>query len=133
MNKRFTEPEPSKSMKQFLEDSNPSVTEPSDTIEIGGKQVPKHLIDRYANHTVKRLRKGMRDRIIPNSTEEIMEIYNLELERQDLHDAICKAVGLEGQGHDHKDERTDDYQTFDRALSDYLDKHAGTIFNGEGD
>ena len=127
------EPDTITNLKQFLEDSNPSVPESSETIEIGGKQVPKHLIDRYANHTVKRLRKSMRDGIIPKSTEEIMEIYDLELERQDLHDAICKAVGLEGQGHDHGDERTDDYHTFDRALSEYLDKHAGTIFNGEGD
>ena len=107
--------------------------EPSEeTIRIGEKDVPKNLIDRYANHVVKRIRASIKT-VAAALMEDPMMLYNLELERQALHDTICKAVGLDGQGHDHDDKRSEEYQSFDNALQTYLDKHSGSLFNGEGD
>jgi len=101
----------------------------SETIKVGQWDVPKDLLDRYANHVVKRIRTTMRSRIIPTTTEDVMDLYNLELERQDLHAAICKSVGFD---HD-ADEQSQDQRDFDYAISDYLDKHAGSLFNGGDD
>lgn len=104
------------------------IPEPSEeTVKIGKWDVPKNLIDRYSLHVVKRIRKSIRNREIPTTIEGTMELYDLEMERQALHDAICKAVGFDHQTDTPSQEQRD----FDFAISEYLDKHAGSLFSGD--
>jgi hypothetical protein len=104
------------------------IPEPSkETVNVGKWDVPKNLIDRYALHVVKRIRKSILCREIPDSIEGVTELYNLEMERQGLHDAICNALGFD---HDAK-EPNEDQVNFDLALQEYLDKHAGSLFSGD--
>jgi hypothetical protein len=108
--------------------NEPVIPEPSkETVKVGKWNVPKNLMDRYSLHVVKRIRKSIRNREIPDSIDGVTELYHLEMERQALHDAICKALGFD---HDAK-ERNEDQVDFDNALQDYLDKHAGSLFSGD--
>jgi len=89
----------------------------------GGTKVSRELVDEYANHVVKRLRKSMR-----NTKNGIMfdmmdmdEILGLETRRQELHDDI-----LEDAGFDRDDTSTEACE-FKNALDDYVNQQAGTI------
>jgi hypothetical protein len=107
---------------------DPEIPEPSkETVKVGKWDVPKNLMDRYAMHVVKRIRKSIRSREIPTSIDGVTELYNLEMERQRLHDAICNALGFD---HD-AEKRSEDQVDFDNALQHYLDKHAGKLFSGD--
>jgi len=108
----------------------PTIPEPSkETIRVGRWDVPKNYLDRYAGHVVKRIRASIRTREIPVTMGECSLLYNLEMERQALHNAICDAIGVP-----HSDIGTDRMQDqidFDYALDKYLDEHAGKLFNGD--
>lgn len=90
---------------------------------LAGVKVRKDLIDEYAGHVVKRLRETMRNTKygIMFGVTDIDEILGLETTRQELHDAI-----LEDAGFDRHD-NSEDAIEFKNALSDYVDKLAGTI------
>lgn len=104
----------------------PVIPEPSiETIKVGKWNVPKNLLDRYSQHVVRRIRASIRTGAL--KVLDPMMVYNMEIERQELHAAICKAVGFD---HD-EDEPTDDQKEFDNAITDYLDEHAGKLFDGD--
>jgi hypothetical protein len=116
-------------LKSEINRMTQTLPEPSkETITIGGKwNIPKNYLDRYANEVVKQLRDTLRDGgVIAFLSGGAERIYNLEMERQDLHEAICTAVGFD---HDAK-ERSNDQIEFNNALNDYVDKYAGSLFNG---
>lgn len=96
---------------------------------LAGVKVKKNLIDEYAGHVVKRLRETMRNTKhgIMFGITDIDEILGLETTRQELHDAI-----LEDAGFDRHD-NSEDAIEFKNALSDYVDKLAGTISHGPDD
>ena len=105
-----------------------------ETIKVGKWNVPKNYLDRYAGHVVKRIRGLIRMQcagVVSIATLDPIGTYELEMERQELHNAICDAIGVP-----HSEigkERTQDQADFDEALDKYLDKHAGSLFNGGGD
>jgi hypothetical protein len=104
----------------------PVIPEPSvETIRVGKWNVPKNLLDRYSLHVVKRIRASIRTGAI--RVLDPMVVYSMEIERQSLHDAICKAVGFDHQA----DEPSEEQKEFDSAIGNYLDEHAGSILNGD--
>jgi hypothetical protein len=104
------------------------IPEPSvETIRVGRWDVPKNLLDRYADYVVKQIRVNFQNPfLLMHRPGAIDELANLELEREQLHEAICNAVGL---GHLEllSKPRTKDEQEFDDAIAAYLDEHAGSI------
>jgi len=105
-----------------------------ETITVGKWEVPKNYLDRYANHVVKRIRGLIRMQcagICSIAAFDPIGTYELEMERQDLHNAICDAIGVSHSKLGK--ERTQDQIDFDEALDKYLDKHSGSLFNGDGD
>jgi hypothetical protein len=122
-----------KSFNNFLESNGKKLAAPSkETIRVGRWDVPKNYLDRYANFVVKRIRGLIRMQCagaVSVGMLDPMSTYNLEMERQNLHNAICDAIGVP-----HSDlgtERTQDQADFDKALDAYLDEHAGKLFNGD--
>jgi len=53
--------------------------------------------------------------------KDIDEILGLETTRQDLHDAILEDAGFD------RNDNSEDAREFKNALSDYVDKLAGTL------
>jgi hypothetical protein len=88
-----------------------------------GVKVRKDLVDEYAGHVVKRLRETMRNTKygIMFGVKDIDEILGLETTRQDLHDAILEDAGFD------RNDNSEDACEFKNALSDYVDKLAGTL------
>jgi len=88
-----------------------------------GVKVRKDLVDEYAGHVVKRLRETMRNTKygIMFGVKDIDEILGLETTRQDLHDAILEDAGFD------RNDNSEDAREFKNALSDYVDKLAGTL------
>jgi hypothetical protein len=132
----YAEPEPDMQSLEQMADTltqtglfrETPIPEPSkETVKVGRFDVPKNLMDRYAMHVVKRIRKSIRNREIPDSIDGVTELYNLEMERQRLHDAICNALGFDHDAENRSEEQVD----FDNALQEYLDKHAGSLFSGD--
>jgi len=111
----------------------PTLPKPSaETIKVGRWNVPKNYLDRYANFVVKRIRGLIRMQcsgVVSLSAFSPIDTYNLEMERQMLHNAICDSIGVP-----HSElgkERTQDQADFDEALDKYLDEHSGKLFNGD--
>jgi len=88
--------------------------EPELTVDIGGYEVPKTLIDDYTNHIVKRLRNVGVFRA--NSVDDILELQQLEMRRREIHDKILKAVGINKR-------EGEKYHKFSIALEKYLEEH----------
>ena len=90
---------------------------------LGGCKVQKDLVDEYAGHVVKRLRESMRNTRngIMFDVKDIDEILGLETTRQELHDAILEDAGFD------RNDNSEDAREFKNALSDYVDKLAGTL------
>lgn len=104
------------------------IPEPSaETIRVGRWDVPKNLLDRYADYVVKRIRFNFQNPLLlMHRPGAVDELANLELEREQLHEAICNAVGL-GHLDSFSKPRTKDEQEFDDAIAEYLDEHAGSL------
>lgn len=112
--------------KAIVFPEEPVIPEPSvETIRVGKWDVPKNILDRYSSHVVKRIRASIRTGAL--RVLDPMVVYNMEIERQALHDAICKAVGFDHQ----TDEPSEDQKEFDSAINKYLDEHAGKLFDGD--
>jgi hypothetical protein len=90
---------------------------------LGGIKVQKDLVDEYAGHVVKRLRESMRNTKygIMFGVKDIDEILGLETTRQDLHDAILEDAGFD------RNDNSEAAREFKNALSNYVDKLAGTL------
>lgn len=96
-----------------------------DYMFLGGTRVHKDLVDEYCGHVVKRLRETMRNTAhgIMFDVKDIDEILGLETRRQELHDAILNDAGFD------RHESTDEAREFCRALDEYVDAKAGTLFS----
>lgn len=97
---------------------------------LAGVKVRKDLVDEYAGHVVKRLRETMRNTKhgIMFDIKDIDELLGLETTRQELHDAILEDAGFD------RNDTSEDAREFKNALSDYVDKLAGTVMREpEGD
>ena len=139
LQKDESDPEPSRltslmTLPEFLHDNmEKSLPTPSkETIRVGRWDVPKNYLDRYAGHVVKRIRGLIWMQcagVVSLDAGSVMSTYNLEMERQMLHNAICDAIGVP-HGEPGK-EHTRDQIDFDEALGAYLDVHAGKLFNGD--
>jgi hypothetical protein len=92
---------------------------------LGGIRVHRDLVEEYCGHVVKRLRETMRNTAhgIMLDVKDIDEILGLETRRQELHDAILNDAGFD------RHESTDEACAFCRALDEYVDAKAGTLFN----
>lgn len=92
-------------------------------IELAGRKVPKKLLAEYGGQIVSRLRNIVRrtinGAILP--MEELVNVPDLEDKRRELHQQILKSVGLE--------RGDDDYSDFQHALSEWLDKVAGSLLH----
>ena len=121
------------SAMEGMSEENGLLPPPSyETITVGRWNVPKNYLDRYANQVVRRIRGLIRMQmggIVSIAALDPMKTYALEMERQQLHNAICDAIGVP-----HSElgkERTQDQTDFDEALDKYLDEHSGKLFNGD--
>ena len=92
--------------------------EPELTVNIGGYDVPKTLIDDYTNHILKRLRSvGI---FHANNIDDILELRQLEERRREIHNKILEAVGL-----DKREGKK--YHEFSVALEKYLEEHGAGL------
>lgn len=113
-------------LKTYLDYRNRKLREDEeDYMFLGGVRVHKDLVEEYCNHVVKRLRETMRNTAhgIMFDVKDIDEILGLETRRQELHDAILNDAGFE------RGESTDEAYEFCRALDEYVDAKAGTLFS----
>jgi hypothetical protein len=107
------------------QDKDKALIPSKETTDVGRFKVPKNLMGGYTQ-VVSQIRESIRmgTGFLQASIEGIDSMYDLELERQDLHAAICKSLGF-----DHDAEKKDkDQVDFDNDLYAYLDKHAGSVF-----
>ncbi len=91
-------------------------------IIFAGRRVERKLVDEYATSVVSRLRDVMRHPEMI-ALMDTMVLYNLEIQRQTMHDAILKSAGFE------EDKNSDDRVKFDKELGKYVDEKAGSLIN----
>lgn len=93
----------------FSKDVTPELTR-----NIGGIEIPKALLDEYAEEVVKRLRMAIK---MPGymKFEDPIEMYKLEQRRKELHDRIIKVAGFTSR-------KEDAYFKFSGALEKYLEE-----------
>ena len=124
-NKIYYFEEPDEEFKMRLKDFdayNKKMAE-ENFMYLAGFKVQKDLVDEYAGHVVKRLRESMRNTRygIMFDVKDMDEILGLETTRQELHDAILEDAGFD------RNDNSEDAREFKNALSDYVDKLAGTL------
>lgn len=97
-------------------------------IDIGGFKVPATLLEPYTNHIVKRLRTLMRGGVLQR--QDPTEIYNLEMQRQELHSDIIQHITKTMESKEARKFTSrggDKYKKFADALEKHLEKYGAGL------